>query len=245
VSNRGKNKEHERLCLELFKEAYPDFPEGKILADENQEKPDIIVLTLNGKIGIEITAIIDKKQKRAESECEKAVIEARKIYEELGLPKLQVSVHIGSEESINKKTRKQFAKAVAKLVANNIPLGSSHVTLENKWNDLVNFPYEINAILILQHPSLSINHWHVPSGGFCREDFAGELQGVLDEKETKIQGYAPDCTEQWLVVVAENMSASTFFDPSAKTINHLYKSSFDKVFLLELFKAKLFELKLI
>jgi hypothetical protein len=59
VSNRKENKERERLCVELFKEIYQKFPKGEIRADDSQEKPDTIVLTSTGKIGIEITAIVE------------------------------------------------------------------------------------------------------------------------------------------------------------------------------------------
>ena len=226
MSNKAENKERERVCVKIFKEAYSKFPQGKILDDENQEKPDFIVLTKNGKIGIEVTSIVDRKQKRSESECEKAVLEARRIYEMQHLPNLQVSVHIGCEKVFNKKNRSHFANAIAKQVINNTPPPKSY-------------------ILIFNLPSLTQNHWHVPSGGICREDFEAELQDVLDEKESKIANYSPDCREQWLLVVAENMSASTFYEASEKTILHQYKSSFNKVFLLELFKGKLIELKLV
>jgi hypothetical protein len=245
VSNRTENKERERVCVKIFKEAYSKFPQGKILDDENQEKPDFILLTKSGKIGIEVTSIVDRKQKRSESECEKVVLEARRIYEEQQLPNLHVSVHIGCESAFNKKNRSLFAKAIARQVIQNTPQPKSYIDLENKWNDSKNFPFEINNILIFNLPSLKQNHWHVPSGGFCREDFETELQGVLDEKETKILNYSLDCREQWLLVVAENMSASTFYEASEKTILHQYKSSFDKVFLLELFKGKLIQLKLL
>lgn len=243
MSNRKENKDRERLYVDLFKESYPKFPEGEIIADENQEKPDAIVLTSNGNIGIEITAIVDKKQKRSESECEKAVLDACRIYEKQQLPNLHVSVHIGCENNFNKKNRSRFAKAIAKQVSDNIPQPKAFVDLENKWDDSESFPYEINNILIFNLPALERNHWNVPSGGFCREDFETELQGILDEKESKISGYTP-CKEHWLLVVAENMSASTFFEASEKTIKHLYKSSFHKVFLLEAFKAKVFQLNL-
>ena len=245
MSNKAENKERERVCVKIFKEAYSKFPKGKILDDENQEKPDFIVLTKNGKIGIEVTSIVDRKQKRSESECEKAVLEARRIYEMQHLPNLQVSVHIGCEKVFNKKNRSHFANAIAKQVINNTPPPKSYIDLENRWNDSKSFPFEINNILIFNLPSLTQNHWHVPSGGICREDFEAELQDVLDEKESKIANYSPDCREQWLLVVAENMSASTFYEASEKTILHQYKSSFNKVFLLELFKGKLIELKLV
>ena len=246
MSIRLSNKERERRFVELFKSAYKGFPAGTILADENQERPDIVVATSQGKIGIEITSLHNDKLKRAESECEKAVLESRRIYERNNLPKLYVSVHIGGENSFNKKNRGKFAAAIAKLVAANVPsVVERYIELENDFNNPAQFPYEIDSIYIFRHSWTEENRWSAPSAGLYRENFVNELQSVISEKDSKLSGYARDCKEQWLLVVAENSGPSTFFDPSEKTINHCYKSSFNKVFLLELFRVKLFELKLI
>jgi len=245
VSNAKVNKAREQRFVELFKGAYPNFPAGEIVADENQERPDAIVVTSQGKVGIEITSLHDDKLKRTESECEKAVLDARRIYEKQGLPKLHVSVHIGGEISFNRANRKKYANAIAGLVAANVPPPGKYVAVENGFNDPARFPYEIDSIYIYRYSWPDENHWNAPSGGFYREHFVEELQRVISEKDSKLGGYMPDCKEQWLLVVAENSSPSTFFDPSETTVNHTYKSAFNKVFVMELFKVKLFELKLV
>jgi hypothetical protein len=47
---------------------------------------------------------------------------------------------------------------------------------------------------------------------------------------------------RWLLIVAEGNSASTFFDRSTKTLQHSYRSSFDRIFFLEAFRRKVWEL---
>ena len=244
MSNPVENKARERHFVELFKSAYANFPAGEIHADEKQERPDVILVTPQGKIGIEITSLHDSKLKRMESECEKAVLAAQKIYEKQNLPNLHVSVHIGGENSFNRATRNKFAAAIAGLVAANIPLPGKYSEVENSWNDPEQFPYAINSIHIFRYSWPDKNLWAAPSAGFYREHFVEELQQVISEKDSKLSGYSEDCKEQWLLVVAENSNPSTFYDPSEATVNHSYKSAFDKVFVMELFKVKLFELKL-
>ena len=245
MSNSKENKARERRFVELFKEAYSAFPTGEIIADEKQERPDAIVVTSQGEIGIEITSLHDDKLKRRESECEKAVSEARRIYEKQNFPKLHVSVHIGGENSFNRANRNKFANAIAGLVAENIPPPGKYLAVENDFNNPVAFPYEIDSMYIYQYSWPDKNLWTAPSAGFYREHFVEELQRVISEKDSKLSGYAPDCREQWLLVVAENSSPSTFFDPSEITVSHRYKSAFDKVFVMELFKVKVFELNLV
>ena len=245
MSKRFSNKERERHFVELFKSAYKDFPVGRIVADETQERPDVLVVAPQGKIGIEVTSLYDDKLKRVESECEKAVSEAQRIYEKRSLPCLHVSVHIGGENSFNKKTRHKFATAIANLVATNIPHVSKFTEVNNDWNNPDQFPYEIESIYIYRYSWPEKNRWSAPSAGLYRENFTDELQSAISKKESRLRGYASDCKEHWLLVIAENSSPSTFFDPSEKTTSHCYRSSFNKVFLLELFKLKHFELNLV
>jgi len=245
MSNPAQNKARERHFIELFKSAYNSFPTGEIIAHEKQERPDVILKTAEGKIGIEITSLHDSKLKRAESECEKAVLEAQKIYETLNLPTLHVSVHIGGNHSMNRNNRKKFAVAIANIVAANLPPPGKYAEIENHFNDAAQFPYEIDVIFVYQYSWPDKNLWTAPSAGFYRENFVEELQNVISEKDSKLSGYEPECIEQWLLVLAENSSPSTFFDPSETTVNHLYKSAFDKVFVMEMFKLKVHELKLL
>lgn len=245
MSNSTEKKARERRFVELLKEAYPDFPSGEIVADERQERPDVVVVSVQGSIGIEITSLHDRNLKRAESECEKTVLDACRVYEKQNLPKLHVSVHIGRENSFNRTNRNKFAATIANLVSVNVPPPGEYASVENDFNDPGRFPFEIDSIYIYQYSWPDENCWTAPSAGLYRENFVEELQRVISEKDSKLSGYEPDCIQQWLLVVAENGSPSTFFDPSNDTVNHNYKSAFDKVFLMELFKLKLFELKLV
>ena len=112
MNKRTLNKERERRFVELLKASYSDFPAGDIIADENQERPDIVVVTPQGKLGIEVTALHIDRLKRSESESEKVVTEARLIYEKSSLPNLRVSVHVGNSSTFTRKTRAGDLKCV-------------------------------------------------------------------------------------------------------------------------------------
>jgi len=119
--------------LKFFKSVFKEFPDGGILTNEEQERPDAIVLNTKGKIGIEVTRILYESLKREESESEAVVSEACRIYEKSHLPNLQVSVNFGAEKSFSRKTRTTFATALANLVANNVPAAKDCIDLENHW----------------------------------------------------------------------------------------------------------------
>jgi hypothetical protein len=244
VTNRKRKKEREKRFVELFKEAHTGFPPGELIEDENQEKPDVVAVTSEGKIGIEVTSLHIDELKREESESEQVVAEARRIYEMRSLPALFVSVHAGKRSNFNRKNRGDFANAIAALVSANIPPEGKSIQLDNDWDDPKGFPFAIDCIHIFRYSWPDDNSWSAPSAGMYREKFIDELQSVITKKELKLKDYAQDCKQQWLLVVAENESPSTYFDPSETTINHCYKSSFDKVFLFKPIQARVFDLKL-
>jgi hypothetical protein len=243
MSKGQSKKEQEKHCVEIFKSLYSD-PGGEIIAHERQERPDAVIVSPRGKIGIEVTRIHAQSLKKEESEIEAVISEATRIYELNHLPKLQVGVHIGSGKTLSRKNRPAIATAIARLVEANVPSEDGLAEIDNGWNDPEIFPYEINSILILRNSALTRNHWICASFGFIQENLADRLQKIISDKEGCLLGYDSGCIEQWLLIVGENGSASTSFDPSPTTLAHIYRSVFKKVFFLNLFSRRLHELNL-
>jgi hypothetical protein len=182
--------------------------------------------------------------KQTESESEAVVAAARSIYERGNSPNLQVSVFFGAQRGFNRKNRSVFATALANLVAANVPASDGDAVLKNDWSNPEVFPYEILKVSITRHRLLTANYWIVPAVGWILENFEGPLQETITKKEIPLRGYDTGCAVLWLLIVAEDSSPSAFFNPSESTLCHPYVSSFDRVFFLELFKGKAFELKL-
>jgi len=65
----------------------------------------------------------------------------------------------------------------------------------------------------------------VPSAGFFQENFAPKIEAIIAIKEHAISNYGTECISD-VADCAEGNSASTFFDPSTKTLQHSYRSSF-------------------
>jgi len=242
VNRKQQNKQQERHFVEVFKAVFKDFPEGEILCDENQERPDALVKNEHGSTGIEVTRILHQQLRQTESETESLVAEASRIYQKRNLPNLHLGVTLGSEKLFDRSNRTKFATALADLVAANVPERNGLVEVENDWSNPEVFPFEIHSVLILRNAALTKNHWTIPSFGWIVENFTETLQQIITKKERLIHGYDTECNALWLLIVAENGSAASFFDPSPETQSYPYASSFDRVFFLDLFKMHLFEL---
>jgi hypothetical protein len=244
VSKKQRNKEQERKYVEVFRRVFNGLPDGELLAQEDQERPDAVLVTAQGKIGIEVTRILHESLKRTESESEGVVAAARSIYEKRNLPNLFVLVSVGAEKSFNRKNRNVFATVLANLVADNVPPANNSIDLENPWNNPEGFPYEIHSVSIFRNPLFTRNYWTVASWGWIVENFVESLQETITKKEIPLRGYDTGCAALWLLIVADDSSPSAFFNPSDSTLCHPYVSSFDRVFFLELFNGKASELKL-
>jgi hypothetical protein len=237
---QAAKKGEERRFVEILAKELAAFPPGKLI---DSESPDFLVATSEGVLGIEVTKIHHANEPRQqESECRSLVAVACRLYENESTIPLEVKVHFGSGTQFNKRNRGKFARILANLGLTNIPLPNSLISLDNNWENPSFFPYEIAGLSIIRLSAFRRNFWSVPSAGFFQEHFAPKIEAIIASKEHAITTYKTDCIERWLLIAAEGNSASTFFDPSTKTLQHSYSSSFDRIFLVEAFRRKVWEL---
>jgi hypothetical protein len=120
-----QKKERERFYLDLFRSIFPSFPEGVI--DDNRESPDFVVCGPKGNTGIEMTRVYQQPptsgapRQAQESERERLVSAAARIYETMGLDPVQVHILFAGETQFNKTNRSRYALSIADLVASNLP----------------------------------------------------------------------------------------------------------------------------
>jgi hypothetical protein len=233
-------KDKERRFVEILAKELAAFPPSKLI---DSESPDFLVATSKGVLGIEATKIHHANEPRQqESECRSLVDAACRLYENESTIPLEVKVHFGGSTQFNQRNRGKFASILANLVLTNIPRPDSWISLENNWENPSFFPYEIAGLSIIRLSAFRRNFWSVPSAGFFQADFAPKIEAIIATKEHAIRTYKTDCIERWLLIVAEGNSASIFFDPSTKTLQHSYRSCFDRIFFLEAFRRQVWEL---
>jgi hypothetical protein len=233
-------KGEERRFVEILAKELDAFPPSKLI---DSESPDFLVATSEGVLGIEVTKIHHANEPRQqESECRSLVDAACRLYENESTIPLEVKVYFGGSTQFNKRNRGKFARILANLILTNIPQPDSRISLDNNWENPSFFPYEIAGLSIIRLSAFRRNFWSVPSAGFFQEDFAPKIEAIIATKEQAIRTYKTDCVERWLLIAAEGNSASTFFDPSKKTLQYCYRSSFDRIFFLEAFRRQIWEL---
>jgi hypothetical protein len=240
---QAAKKDEERRFVEILANELDAFPPGKLI---DSESPDFLVATSEGVIGIEVTKIHHANEPRQqESECRSLVDAACRLHESESTIPLEVKVHFGGSTQFNKRIRDKFARILANLILTNIPQPDSWISLESNWENPSLFPHEIAGLSIIRLSAFRRNFWSVPSAGFFQEDFAPKIEAIIATKEHAISTYRTDCIGRWLLIAAEGNSASTFFDPSRETLQHSYRSSFDRVFFLEAVRRRVWELNVV
>jgi hypothetical protein len=239
-----QSKQQEHRFVGILRQRIPDFPSGRLVETES---PDFVIITRNGKVGVEVTKIhqqtASNRLRRQESEQEKIANEAVQIFETKSSIPLEVEIHFSANSVFNKRNRSRLAMAIANLINAYLPSEAGPLVSRNDWSDQEAFPYEVDSISIYRLAGLKQNFWSVPSAGLVQENFVAEMQAVITKKDTLITKYQI-CSEYWLLIVAEGNSASTFFHPSSPTVEHRYTSAFKRIFFLEAFTRKLWELRI-
>jgi hypothetical protein len=237
-------KELEKYYLGVLQKAMPGLPQVPPIPSEH---PDFILPLETGRIGVEVTRLFKGADSNGrylqaqESEQSMMVKQAMQLYAVSGNPPVEVNVHMAGHTQFNKTNRRVFAQKLSNLVAMHVPKDHSWQSIKNEFKTPDLFPYEFDAISIARYGHRR-NYWSAPDGGWVQEDFVPELQEAIDKKNSLLTHFDASCSSHWLLVVIEGISGSTSFEPSQKTLEHVYRSDFHRLFLLERLKGTGYEL---
>jgi hypothetical protein len=240
------DKVEEKYYLELFKGIYSDFPLGNIM---DSESPDFIVDSSTKKYGIELSRIFQNtkvfgiKPQTVDSISESITELVTNKLLNNKIPFLDVFIIFTFHKPLIKKQREILSNKIVDLIMNNLPGPNSWLSLDNDFNNRKTFPWEINSIRIFNCPLLDRHYIKFSRGGWIQEDMITALQDVIDKKNIKYLSSFNYFDENWLLIHTIHFSSACFFEPSKETLNHEYKSRYNKLFYMDSSNHKLYELK--
>jgi len=241
------HKGRERAHLLRFKEACPFFPDGKI---ESDEQPDFVVHTSDGLLGIEHTEMFQPGPSHGgslqaqESLRQRITGWARELHEQAGGQPLHVGVLFHPEVEIRKQGTRDIAGALARLVIEADVEPGRLMEIKPTWETDDTFPKGVVLIQICRHPGGKRNCWSCHSAGFATTISRKDIQGVIERKECKLNVYRAKCPEVWLLIVADEHSASSTVRLAKQSMEHCYETRFDRVFFFWNWDCRFVELRL-
>ena len=241
-------KAREETYLRRFRENFAGFPEGTILPSE---RPDFLVETDRGRLGVELTEYhISEPDEgrssptRAREATEDQVLRmAAEQYRSKGLPPVVVNVLWHTNQALDRHRMPELATGLADLVQEHLPEPNQSVTINERRHPARRYlPEEVASLTVIRRESITKGSWTSVRAAFVPTIAPSDLQEILRNKEAKASSYRRHCREVWLLIVARGLEPSTFGDLGPEIKGHQFESSFDRVFLLHHFDGIVTEL---
>lgn len=222
---------YEQLALETCHVAklLSQLP-GNIRILEKQERPDFIIEYNTVRIGLEHEILVDPEKKKKEGSVKNAInIVERKFREKFPKERKLISLFINPNIIIRKVNRDNIVDHIFDVV--DIYFNESNL-IENDY---------INDISIMKHSRMDI----IPNlGGWWQNDLKEEdILDAIHKKEDKLNSYKTNSQTdiQWLLIVIGSLGDSSFEIENSKDYGFKIQTKYNRIFLMEDFKAKIYE----
>ncbi len=224
------NKETERFYLDKFKENFPGFPKGTVCPDE---RPDFLVKTEQGVVGIEITEFFRDMADAIQSPLQQREAVRRKIMEQAnafadkrGFLVAYVFVHFDLNFNCKASEISIIASKLVEVAEGRFQIGQNDEYIRRHEIQIPGI-----AALSLKRTRGSTSIWRAPLGSFVPTMNPQQIQDILDQKNCRCDEYGKKCDEIWLVIVMDRFRASSFALIPEGVANSVYAHRFDSAFL--------------
>ena len=193
------------------------------------EEPDFIIDSNGLKIGVEHQTIVDPSVKETEGFIENIFLKIEaNLQNDASLPNFFASCFIRPNLSFKLADRKRL-------------LAETEDTIRRYQKTNLLFPNSlIDRISIMPHSQINVS----PNFGAWWQKWITEdlIKEAVAKKELKLPAYRKNCNESlWLLVVIGSVGESSY--EVETNFSMTLDTEFDKVYLLEDFKNRLFEIK--
>jgi len=241
-------KQLEVLLIQYFRENYIDFPKGKL---KPSESPDFIVqMKSKHFLGIELTRLTptvvdyhDENNLAHISIREEIVVLSRDLFEQNSDLRLFVKFLFSEIKLIPTGSQISVAVQVVNLIRKAVENKNADAFFKETIPN-AKLPIGLESILIINHPAMTDSIWERANNFGVSFDVMSDLQRVIQKKDEKLRIYhRQQLNYYWLLVTTDRLRGIKNFNLPESIMNHTFKSRFQKVFLFDLIKARIFELE--
>jgi hypothetical protein len=226
--------------FEMFRRLLSNFPAGDV-RKVDPPAADFRVDTPHGPLGIELARIINAPRREQERLRNAAVEAARLEFMQRGLPIVHASFFWSKKPLPRLSKIKQLGRALADFVAAHFPRSeTAHLKLE--WEELraAGLDGLLNFVHIARVPGSSVLSWGAPDAEWVGIHSA-LVPELVAKKMKRLPEYRRSCTEVWLLLIADGEELSGMVDEAALA-QQVLEASFERIYLLEVFSARLYPL---
>lgn len=235
-------KQSEINYLNFFRERFPDFPKGKLVAGES---PDFMVRSAGGNhTGIEITSLYRNHSNLLHDKPEQAIYarlleKTRELTERFVSEPLTVKMLIGPYPRISDAHILSLAARTSVAIRENLPTANQPVEVTGSRR----LSPPVRGVVVECNGWKTVSDWEVLLPLGMDHDIIHDLVAVIDKKEEKLPlYYSSGISECWLLILCDHLMTERNINIYNKLSLHPFRSAFQKVFLLEIMKAGYIEL---
>ncbi len=240
-------KQLEILLVNYFREQYPDFPKGKVVASES---PDFVVKMKNKhKLGIELTrlnpanAVVKTAEMLVQIEFREELVE-----------QMQELFETGSDEKLFVKfmfSDKQIISPERELAVRSKMVATIRAAVDGKDDGSFfhrilsgsDLPEGLEQVMIAHHPELKSSVWERSNNLGISNNVVDDIRLAIAKKDEKLRIYQKQQLDQyWLLITTDFLRADKNINLLNKIRNEEFESRFQQVFVLDLMRARVIPL---
>lgn len=230
---RPSKKDEERGCL-LRLLSSVGIP-GEIL-DGDFEKPDLVMMLANRRIGVEVTTMHHDQGERQGHGIKLAIVrEAERSHEALIGDPVGVTIYFRPNKELPAANRKHIGELIARFVGRNLP-DAPYTSAVRESHEL---PEELGKFIAHMRfwRQQASGNWQTPRSSWVAPLTPTLLREAILRKEEKLQIYRQKgYDEYWLLIVSLNGPGSTF-EPQRGVDYQAVESRFDRTFYDDGFRS--------
>ncbi|MDX8338508.1 hypothetical protein SLH46_04900 [Draconibacterium sp. IB214405] len=240
-------KQLEVLLVNYFRDRYPDFPKGKVVASES---PDFVVKMKNAhKLGIELTRL-NPASAITKTEKEEALINFRdelvddmkELFEAGSDAKLFVKFMFSEKQLISPErelmVRSKTVATIKSAIADKSEGAFFHKILTNP-----DLPEGLGEVMMAHHPELKESVWERSNNLGISNNVVEDIRLAIAKKDEKLRIYQKQqLQEYWLLITTDCLRADKNINLLNKISHEEFESRFQQVFVLDLMRARVFPL---
>lgn len=230
LTKQEAKKAQELWVLNRFKDAYPPCPDGGIDADG--ERPDIIIKTTSGGLGIEVAHLFKDDSGHGSMLKRNQSMENKIGWQVIALIEKHCNVSYGLDIDYNihkpvGSTRMDLIVRECAIECLNVLLNQpeGRYKLENYYN--VDLPEEIDGVSLEINDNIFDGGFYFESGGCAVGSLTFDhIEPLLTKHGASLKTYR-QCYAYWLIIYGNSWSHDSF---SSVEQMPLFETGFERVF---------------
>ncbi len=241
-------KEIELLLITYFRRCYADFPKGKLVTSES---PDFILREKHAqKLGIELVRLFPSSSSESlvdnpSFELRNEVIEnTKELFERSSGLNLFVKFLFSEKKNIPPERVLSLAVFLTNMIRKAVTAKSEKSFFFHRLSEK-ELPGEVEEMLVVYHPEMSESLWEEANNLGISENVIDDINAMIAKKDEKLFLYRKQqLDEYWLLITTDRLRNMHNSNVANRIFKADFRSGFERVFLVDLIKSKVFELKM-